>query len=174
MEISKLIVEGIIGEAVCIGVKMSGGEFPIEIFPVRIQRIINSLHDCQSYPVDYVATAILVAIAVGIGNSHLVQVKRNWLESPILYMALLERPGANKNHPLSFAFQPFIEHGYCQNQEYQKLYAEYERSMSMNKKERLEAGLDELPQPPVHKRFLVLVSNSLLTIAEKGIENQHL
>lgn len=89
-------------------------------------------------------------------------------------MALLERLGANKNHPLSFAFQPFIEHGYCQNKEYQKLYAEYERSMSMNKKERLEAGLDEFTQPPVRKRFLVLVSNSLLTIAEKGIENQHL
>ena len=94
---------------------------------------------------DYVAAAILAAIAVGIGNSHLVQVKRNWLESPILYMALIGRPGANKSHPLSFAFQPFIEHDYCQNQEYQKSYAEYERTMSMSKKERLETGLDEFP-----------------------------
>ena len=130
METSKLTAEGIIGEAVRIGAKMSGGEFPIEVFPIRIQRIIGSLHDCQGYPVDYVAAAILAAIAVGIGNSHLVQVKRNWLESPILYMALIGRPGANKSHPLSFAFQPFIEHDYCQNQEYQKLYAEYERTMS--------------------------------------------
>ena len=79
-------------------------------------------------------------LPVGIGNSHLVQVKRNWLESPILYMALIGRPGANKSHPLSFAFQPFIEHDYCQNQEYQKLYAEYERTMSMSKKERIDAG----------------------------------
>ena len=104
---------------------------------------------------DYVAAAILAAIAVGIGNSHLVQVKRNWLESPILYMALIGRPGANKSHPLSFAFQPFIEHDYCQNQEYQNLYAEYERTMSMSKKERMEAGLDEFPQTPVRRRFLV-------------------
>ena len=155
METSKLTAEGIIGEAVRIGAKMSGGEFPIEVFPIRIQRIISSLHDCQGYPVDYVAAAILAAIAVGIGNSHLVQVKRNWLESPILYMALIGRPGANKSHPLSFAFQPFIEHDYCQNQEYQKLYAEYERTMSMSKKERMEAGLDEFPQTPVRKRFLV-------------------
>ena len=155
METSKLTAEGIIGEAVRIGVKMSGGEFPIEVFPIRIQRIISSLHDCQGYPVDYVAAAILAAIAVGIGNSHLVQVKRNWLESPILYMALIGRPGANKSHPLSFAFQPFIEHDYCQNQEYQKLYAEYERTMSMSKKERMEAGLDEYPQAPVRRRFLV-------------------
>ena len=155
METSKLTAEGIIGEAVRIGAKMSGGEFPIEAFPIRIQRIISSLHDCQGYPVDYVAAAILAAIAVGIGNSHLVQVKRNWLESPILYMALIGRPGANKSHPLSFAFQPFIEHDYCQNQEYQKLYAEYERTMSMSKKERIEAGLDEFPQAPMRRRFLV-------------------
>lgn len=155
METSKLTAEGIIGEAVRIGAKMSGGEFPIEAFPIRIQRIISSLHDCQGYPVDYVAAAILAAIAVGIGNSHLVQVKRSWLESPILYMALIGRPGANKSHPLSFAFQPFIEHDYCQNQEYQKLYAEYERTMSMSKKERMEAGLDEFPQAPVRRRFLV-------------------
>ena len=155
METSKLTAEGIIGEAVRIGAKMSGGEFPIDVFPIRIQRIISSLHDCQGYPVDYVAAAILAAIAVGIGNSHLVQVKRNWLESPILYMALIGRPGANKSHPLSFALQPFIEHDYCQNQEYQKLYAEYERTMSMSKKERMEAGLDEFPQAPVRRRFLV-------------------
>ena len=79
MKTSKLTAEGIIGEAVRIGARMSGGEFPIEIFPIKIQRIISSLHDCQGYPVDYVAAAILAAIAVGIGNSHLVQVKRNWL-----------------------------------------------------------------------------------------------
>ena len=51
METSKLTAEGIIGEAVRIGAKMSGGEFPIEVFPIRIQRIISSLHDCQGYPV---------------------------------------------------------------------------------------------------------------------------
>ena len=48
METSKLTAEGIIGEAVRIGVKMSGGEFPIEVFPIRIQRIISSLHDAHS------------------------------------------------------------------------------------------------------------------------------
>ena len=126
METSKLRAEGIIGEAVRIGAKMSGGEFPIEVFPIRIQRIINSLHDCQGYPVDYVAAAILAAIAVGIGNSHLVQLKRNWLESETQRMTFI---GSRSS-----------------NQEYQKLYAEYERTMSMSKKERIEAGLDEFPQ----------------------------
>ena len=82
MEISKLTAEGIIGEAVRIGAKMSGGEFPIEVFPIRIQRIISSLHDCQGYPVDYIAAATLAAIAVGIGNSHLVQVEAQLAGKP--------------------------------------------------------------------------------------------
>ena len=38
METSKLTAEGIIGEAVRIGAKMSGGKFPIEVFPIRIQK----------------------------------------------------------------------------------------------------------------------------------------
>lgn len=46
--------------------------------------------------------------------------------------------------------------------------------MSMNKKERLEAGLKNFLHDPVRRHFLVLVSNSLLTITEKGIENQPL
>ena len=75
-------------------------------------------------------------------------------------MALIGRPGANKSHPLSFAFQPFIEHDYCQNQEYQKLHAEYERTMSMSKKERLEAGLDEFRRLPCAAAFLFRISLS--------------
>ena len=151
----RLTAESIISEAMLKGAKLSGGEFPISAFPLRIQRIITELHDSQGYPIDYIAAAMLSALAVSIGNSHLVQVKRGWLESPILYMALIGRPGANKSHPLSFAFHPFIEHDYRCNKEYQEQYAEYERTMAMTKKERLEVGKDEFPIPPKRSRFLV-------------------
>ena len=84
----RLTAESIIGEAMLKGAKLSGGEFPISAFPLKIQRIITELHDSQGYPIDYIAAAMLSALAVSIGNSHLVQVKRGWLESSILYMAL--------------------------------------------------------------------------------------
>lgn len=45
METSKLTAEGIIGEAVRIGAKMSGGEFPIEIFPNRKYQLRNGSID---------------------------------------------------------------------------------------------------------------------------------
>ena len=93
METSKLTAEGIIGEAVRIGAKMSGGEFSIEVFPIKIQRIIGSYMIVRAIPWIMSLRLSLRPIAVGIGNSHLVQVKRNWLESPILYMALIGRLG---------------------------------------------------------------------------------
>ena len=124
---SKLTADGIMGAAMRMGAELSGGEFPISVFPHKIQRIITELHasrartcrkdesdeelltmgivemrerfnsNAQGYPIDYIAAAMLSALAVSIGNSHLAQVKRGWMESPILYMALIGRPGANKS-----------------------------------------------------------------------------
>ena len=110
----------IVDKAIDMSMKLAGTEFPISIFPNRIQRIIREVHECHSYPTDYIAASILTAIAVGIGNTHIVQIKQGWQESPILYMALIGRPGANKSHPLSFAMKPFLDFDYQQNQEYEK------------------------------------------------------
>ncbi|MDR0745727.1 MAG: DUF3987 domain-containing protein, partial [Mediterranea sp.] len=41
------------------------------------------------------------------------------------------------------------------NLEFGKLYAKYEQDISMSKKERQEAGVDEFPQEPIRRRFLV-------------------
>lgn len=145
----------IIDEAIDLSTRLSGTAFPVSIFPNKIQRIIREVHECHNYPTDYIAAAILTAIAVGIGNTHLVQIKQGWTESPILYMALIGRPGANKSHPLSFAMKPFLDYDYRQNQEFEKALAKYDELMSMNRKERAESGGEQFPQEPIRKRFLV-------------------
>lgn len=71
---SKLTAEGIMGAAMRMGAELSGGEFPISVFPHKIRRIITELHASQGYPIDYIAAAMLSALAVSIGNSHLAQV----------------------------------------------------------------------------------------------------
>ena len=124
----------IIDEAIDLSTRLSGTAFPVSIFPVKIQRIIREVHECHNYPTDYIAAAILTAIAVGIGNTHLAQIKQGWVESPILYMALIGRPGANKSHPLSFAMKPFLDYDYRQNQEFEKALAKYDELMSMSRK----------------------------------------
>ncbi len=98
---------------------------------------------------------MLVAIAVGIENTHLVQLKRGWRESAILYMALVGRPGTNKSHPLSFAMQPFLDFDYHENRVYDRAYSEYGKMMQLSRKKRSESGYDEQPKEPTRKGFLV-------------------
>ncbi len=130
-------------------------DFPSAIFPSKMQHIIREVHECQSFPIAYISSAMLVAIGVAIGNTHLAQLKQGWCESPMLYLALVGRPGANKSHPLSFAMKPFIDHDYRSNQEYEQAYREYSAQIQLSRKERLEQGKDEIPQEPHRKRFLV-------------------
>ena len=145
----------IIDEAVDLSMRLTGTDFPISIFPTKIQRIISEVHECHNYPTDYIAAAILTAIAAGIGNTHLAQIKQGWMESPILYVALIGRPGANKSHPLSFSMKPFLDYDYQQNQVFEKALAKYDELMSMSRKERTESDEEQFPQEPIRKRFLI-------------------
>ncbi len=110
MDIYSINPAYIIDEAIDLSTRLSGTEFPISIFPTQIQRIIREVHERHNYPTDYIAAAILTAIAVGISNTHLAQIKQGWVESPILYMVLIGRPGANKSHPLctSLRIKPYL------------------------------------------------------------------
>ena len=72
----------IIDEAIDLSTRLSGTAFPVSIFPTKIQRIIHEVHECHNYPTDYIAAAILTAIAVGIGNTHLAQMKKVGRKAP--------------------------------------------------------------------------------------------
>ena len=109
----------------------------------RLQRIIRELHDSNGFPADYTAASMMAAISVTIGNSHRVEVKRNWHESVILYIAIVGRPEACKSHPLAFAMQPLVNADWKNNLDYQKKYSEYQQAMAMSRKERVHAGFEQ-------------------------------
>lgn len=89
MEEKSITPEGIINQAMGMNMSFAGAEFPVEIFPSKIQQIIHEVYECQSYPIDYTAASILTAIATGIGNTHLIQMKQGRVESAILFVALV-------------------------------------------------------------------------------------
>ena len=84
----------VLGKAIDMSVKVRGGDFPLGALPMKIQRIVREANDCYGYPVDYLAGAMLVAVGLGIGNTHFARLKGKWDESAILFMALVGRPGA--------------------------------------------------------------------------------
>ena len=141
----------VLGKAVDMSVSIRGGDFPLGALPMKIQRIVREAHDCYSYPVDYLAGAMLVAVGLGIGNTHFARLKGKWDESAILFMALVGRPGVCKSHPLNFAIRPFTELDGVATRAYVKACEEYERQRELPIKERSEPH----PVTPVCKRFLI-------------------
>lgn len=141
----------VLGKAVDMSVSIRGGDFPLGALPMKIQRIVMEAHDCYGYPVDYLAGAMLVAVGLGIGNTHFARLKGKWDESAILFMALVGRPGACKSHPLNFAIRPFTELDGVATRAYVKACEEYERQRELPLKERSEPH----PVVPVCKRFLI-------------------
>lgn len=141
----------VLGKAVDMSVSLKGSQFPLGAMPMKIQRIVREANECYGFPVDYLAGAMLVALGLGIGNTHFVRIKGKWDESAILFMAHVGCPGACKSHPVNFAMRPFTDMDCKANQEYQKASAEYERQRELPLKERTDAH----PLPPVNRRFLI-------------------
>ena len=48
----------IMDKAIDMSTRLSGSQFPVSIFPDKIQRIIKEVHECHSFPTDYISAAI--------------------------------------------------------------------------------------------------------------------
>ncbi|MBL4586009.1 MAG: DUF3987 domain-containing protein [Flavobacteriales bacterium] len=128
--------------------------FPIEVFPLPVQQIITATNENLNFPIDFIGSSMLYAASVAIGNTHRVEVKKGWLESSVLYMAIVARAGTNKSHPLSFALQPIVEQDKRTYRQYEQQRQEYEKAVILSKKEREKQAIDE-PIKPVWQKFLL-------------------
>lgn len=130
-------------------------DFPIGVFPAKLQRIIMELQIIYGFPADYTASAMLAAMSVAIGNSHHIEMKRTWHESAILYIAIVGRPGACKSHPVRFAMKPLVNADWKHNQNFRRKYAEYQETLALSRAERIKAGHEQFPREPKRQRYLV-------------------
>jgi hypothetical protein len=143
--------------------------FPTHVFPLPIQQIITETNRTLNFPIDFIGASILYAASVAIGNTHRVEVKKGWLESPVLYLAIVAKAGTNKSHPLSFALHPIIEQDKKNYRQYEQQRKEYEQQQTLSKKERTsntnqtnqtyaanpnQSSLEE-PSKPVWKKILL-------------------
>lgn len=80
--------------------------FPLDALPELMADHVRELQRCNAFPVDYTASAFLYAASVCIGNSAHVKVKEGYTMPPVLWLALVGKPGTNKTHPLEYALRP--------------------------------------------------------------------
>jgi hypothetical protein len=128
--------------------------FPVEVFPQAVQDIIQATNQTLNFPVDFIGASMLYAVSVAVGNTHKVEVKRGWLESCVMYLAIVARAGTNKSHPLSFALQPINERDKKTYRQYEQEKQEYDKAVNLSKKEREQQAVEE-PKKPVWQKFLL-------------------
>ena len=128
----------------------SENKFPVEVFPVVIQNIINQTNECLKFPVDFIGTSILFACSTVIGNTYKAEIIPGWVEGVTLYLALVGRAGTNKSHPLTFALQPIFDHD-------KKTHAQYKEKMTAYKGAMMQAKSEqtEIPEKPFWRKFIV-------------------
>jgi len=128
--------------------------FPLEVYPKMVQDIIKDTSKNLGFPIDFIGASMLYAVSVAIGNTHRVEVKPGYQQSPVLYIALVGRAGTNKSHPLSFAIKPLQDHDTLTYNYYQREKKEYDRALSMPDNERKNQGINDLVKPVWHKLLL--------------------
>lgn len=69
---------------------------PVDVLPPRLQEIINEANICLGFPKDYLAGAMLTAMAAVIGNTHTAEIMPGWKEYAILSQPLSEAPAPTR------------------------------------------------------------------------------
>lgn len=130
-------------------------QFPIDILPSRLQEIIKEANATLGFPVDYMAGAMLSAMAAVIGNTHHAEAMAGWKEYAILFVALVGCPGVCKSHPLSYVMQPLIDHDAEKAAQFAEALKSYNAAMELPPKERVPNGYDLNPVEPHRIRFMM-------------------
>lgn len=126
--------------------------FPIDAFPQLFKELTLELDKSLNYPIDYTASAILVATSAVMGTSVKVNVRPLWSEFASLYCCIVGKAGANKSHPISTIFDPLrridsINHKVFETQ--RKKFNEYESLTKTEKK-----NVPKVEEPMLKKLIL--------------------
>ena len=106
-------------------VKSTSSGFPLEVFNPIIRELITELEKKNNYPKEISSGAILSASSTAIGGQYKLRMKSTWEEMCNLYIVLIAKPGDNKSHPMSFAYQPINDREDIRYEQYKLEMAQY-------------------------------------------------
>lgn len=124
--------------------------YPVHVFPEEIQDIIMMTNACLNFNSDHIASCLLFVASVAVGNSVMVELKNEWTDKPILYMAIVGKPGTNKSAPLKYALRPLFERDEQSLEKYEEEYARYEEQMKTAVKNR-----SLFPDEPAYRQIVM-------------------
>ena len=110
--------------------------FPSQVFPEKIQTIITETNRCLNFSTDHIGASLLFTASIACGNAISVEIKNEWIDKAILYVALVGYPGTNKSAPLRYAIRPLIDKDRAEYKKYRKAKDAYDTQMQKPLKER--------------------------------------
>jgi DNA polymerase III delta prime subunit len=125
--------------------------FPLEIFPEPYQKYILDCHDTLDSSVDYMGCALMWVLSVMVGNSCKIEVKRNWVETPILWLALVGKAGIGKTPSISNVTRPIEKENQNEIKRFFEQLEKYEYFQGLSKEEKKVA---EQVAKPVKSQFI--------------------
>ena len=124
--------------------------FPTAVFPDDIRKIISQTHKCLNFSIDHISSSLLFAASIAVGNSISVEIKNEWVDKAILYIAIVGKPGTNKSAPLKYALRPLFDRDRKELKKYEKLKAMFDEAMKVPVKERTA-----IPVEPEYKQTVL-------------------
>ena len=110
--------------------------FPAQVFPEKIRQIITETNRCLNFSIDHIGASLLFTASIACGNAISVEIKNEWIDKAILYIALVGYPGTNKSAPLRYAIRPLIDKDRAEYKKYRKAKDAYDAHMQKPLKER--------------------------------------
>jgi hypothetical protein len=116
--------------------KVQKMHFPLDIFPKPYQQYIIDCAETLDSSIDYMGCSLLWVLSVIIGNSCKVEVKRNWIERPVLWLALVGKAGIGKTPSISNITRPIEKENQNEIKRFFEKLEKYEHFISLPKEEK--------------------------------------
>jgi hypothetical protein len=83
--------------------------FPVEVFPLPLQRYCRGVASVTLAPTDLVGASMLATASAAIGQAINLTVKRTWREAPLLYLLIVAEPGKTKSPIIKLVVKPLTK-----------------------------------------------------------------
>lgn len=142
-------------------------EFPIEIFPSKIQNYLIQCNKTLDSSIDYMGASLIWLISVIIGNSFKIQVKNGWQESVNVWISVVGKAGLGKTPSISNIIFPLNKLNNAEIKKFIKQYQKYLEYCDMDKKEK---EYTEEIKRPFKTQFIVndITQEALIEIHEEN------
>lgn len=110
-------------------------EFPLFIFPPKIENIIKRLEDAAGFEKSVSAASILFTVSTIIGNSKTIKVKSVWKDTPNIWIAIIGRRGTMKTPTINFGINPLKQDEKTYSERFESEIAVYNETKKEDRSE---------------------------------------